>query len=97
MEKCDTRNVSKDMGSNSQNGRENQKSAIIITRRLTMTKPRSNHSQLATWKFQPIQEMIQPLPKLASVKGWGGGGGGGGAIDGVENNMCTCPERKPKA
>ena len=27
----------------------------------------------------------------------GGGGGGGGATDGVQNNRCASPRRKPKA
>ena len=78
MEECDTRNVFKDMGSDSRNGHKNRKSGIIITSYLTATKSRSNHPWLATWKPQPIQETIQPLAKLAAVKGWGGGGGGGG-------------------
>ena len=60
------------MRSNSRNGRENRKSAIIITRRLTATKPKSNYPRIATWKPQPIQETSQPSPNLASAKGWGG-------------------------
>ena len=59
-------------------------------------RPRSGpQPSLATWKPQPIQETIQPLPKLASAKDWGGGGGGG-ATDGVQNSMCTSLERKPR-
>ena len=49
-EERDTRNVLKDMRSNSRNERENRKNAIISTRRLTTTKPGSNHPRLAAWK-----------------------------------------------
>ena len=72
-------------------GAKIERAPSLSQRRLTVTKPRSNHPRLATWKPRPIQETIHPLPKLASAKSWGGGG-----TDGVENNMCTGPERKPK-
>ena len=87
-------NVSKDMRSNNRNGCKNQKSAIIITRRLMATKPRLNRPRLATWKSQPIQETIQPLPKLASAKGWGGQLVGSKII--CAQAQSASLERKPK-